>query len=726
MTGEYYKNSIEHLTAELERIDLLIRNQYQLAKHQFEKKGEFHGLYISEDEVETYLKNPLGLPLWARSEHSLKNYSDYIDLEQAIEKRVLESNKLGIDLRLGRMSQVFGLEHSDVDLLLICLASELNSGYEKIFAYLQDDFTRKKPSVELALNILCTSFQEKMMLRKRLRSGSPLIDQRIIHVDDDPAVQNLPFISRFLHVDERIVAFLFDENILDPQLNNVVRLVKPDKGFEELVLSENIKSSLKAFSENHDQNRSTVLYFYGPYGTGKKSAAEAICLAWEKSLFVADVGRITGPDANDVSLIVRKIIREAVLQNACIYWDHGETLFNEDRKRLLSDFMGSIEASGVLCFLSGTNPWEPRNQFCGGFFVPFEFPLPSYDQRMDLWKRQLTAENMGHDVDPASLAAGFMFSGGQVRDAVQTAKSLSLKKTSDGTKISAHDLRTACLLQSNRKLATLARKITPSCTWDDIVLPPDRLEQLKDIVNHARHKALVFDSWGFGRKLSYGKGLNVLFAGPSGTGKTMSAEIMAADLGLHLYKIDLARVVSKYIGETEKNLSKIFEEAETSNAILFFDEADAIFGKRSEVHDSHDRYANIETSYLLQRMEEYEGITILATNFRRNMDDAFVRRIQYAVEFPFPEKHDRRAIWTKTWPHELPLSDDIDFDFLAGRFEMSGGNIKNICLNAAFIAAANGKTVTMNHLMKATRNEYRKMGKLLMGGEFLELKSASF
>jgi SpoVK/Ycf46/Vps4 family AAA+-type ATPase len=332
---------------------------------------------------------------------------------------------------------------------------------------------------------------------------------------------------------------------------------------------------------------------------------------------------------------------------------------------------------------------------------------------------------MAHDVDPEVFAAGFMFSGGQIRDAVQTARNLALKKKTNGNSISAHDVRTACLLQSNRKLATLARQIKPSYTWNDIVLPEDRFEQLKDIVNHARHKALVFDSWGFGRKLSYGKGLNVLFTGPSGTGKTMSAEIMAADLGLHLYKIDLARVVSKFIGETEKNLSKIFEEAETSNAILFFDEADALFGKRSEVHDAHDRYANIETSYLLQRMEEYEGIIILATNFRRNMDDAFVRRIQYAVEFPFPEKHDRREIWTKTWPHELPLSDDIDFDFLAGRFEMSGGNIKNICLNSAFIAAADGKTVTMNHLMKATRNEYRKMGKLMMGGEFLELKSVS-
>jgi len=725
MAGEYYKNSIEHLTSELECIDILIRNQYHLAKHQFDNKGEFHGLYISDDEVESLLRKPLGHPAWAIADHSLKDFSAYKDLGQIIESRVRESRKKLIDLRLDRLSQVFNLERSDVDILLVCLAPELNSGYEKIYAYLQDDLTRKKPSVELVLNILCASFHEKMRMRQRLRPGSKLIDHSIIHVDDDPSAHNMPFISRFLHVDKRIVAFLFDEDNMDADLTPMIRFVEPAKGFDELVLPENMKTCLKVLLENHDQDRSSVLYFYGTYGTGKKSAAEASCRVWGKRLLVADVDQIIGGDSDNTATVVRRIIRESVLQNACIYWDHGESLLNEDRKRLLKVFMGSIEERGVICFLSGATPWEPRNQFSGGAFVSFEFPSPTYEQRIGLWKRHLTFENIGHGVEPEALAAGFMFSGGQIRDAVQTARNLSLKKDTDGNSISAHDFRTACLLQSNRKLAALARQIKPSYTWDDIVLPEDRLEQLKDIVNHARHKALVFDSWGFGRKLSYGKGLNVLFAGPSGTGKTMSAEIMAADLGLYLYKIDLARVVSKYIGETEKNLSKIFEEAETSNAILFFDEADALFGKRSEVHDSHDRYANIETSYLLQRMEEYEGITILATNFRRNMDEAFVRRIQYAVEFPFPEKHDRRAIWTKTWPHELPLSDDIDFDFLAGRFEMSGGNIKNICLNAAFIAAANGKTVTMNHLMKATRNEYRKMGKLLMGGEFLELKSAS-
>jgi SpoVK/Ycf46/Vps4 family AAA+-type ATPase len=297
--------------------------------------------------------------------------------------------------------------------------------------------------------------------------------------------------------------------------------------------------------------------------------------------------------------------------------------------------------------------------------------------------------------------------------------------------VTAADLHTACRLQSNRKLATLARKITPHYTWGDIVLPPDRLQQLREICNQLKYRARVYDEWGFDRKLSLGKGLNVLFAGPSGTGKTMAAEIMAGELGLDLYKIDLATVVSKYIGETEKNLARIFGEAETSNAILFFDEADALFGKRSEVRDSHDRYANIEISYLLQRMEEYDGVAILATNLHKNMDEAFVRRMHFTVEFPFPDQTHRLRIWEKIWPAETPRAPGLDLDFMARRFEIAGGSIRNIALAAAFLAADEcaahssegegcGQVVGMSHLIRATQREYQKMGKVVVDGEFGE------
>src|SRR5947209_4174339 len=266
-----------------------------------------------------------------------------------------------------------------------------------------------------------------------------------------------------------------------------------------------------------------------------------------------------------------------------------------------------------------------------------EVSPPSASQRVRIWSEALNGNQASQsDLDVQALATKFRLTGGQIYDAVGTAQSLAALRDRDESQIMMQDLLDSCRLHSNQKLTSLARKIHPTYRWGDIVLPADRIDRLSDICNHVRYRKQVYEEWGFDRKLAYGKGLTVLFAGPSGTGKTMAAQIIASELGLDLYKIDLSNVVSKYIGETEKNLAYIFAEAETSNAILFFDEADALFGKRSEVKDSHDRYANVEISYLLQRMEEYEGVVILATNFRKNMDEAFVRRLHFTIEFPLP------------------------------------------------------------------------------------------
>ena len=249
-------------------------------------------------------------------------------------------------------------------------------------------------------------------------------------------------------------------------------------------------------------------------------------------------------------------------------------------------------------------------------------------------------------------------------------------------------------------------------------MPADTLQHLHEMRAYVEHRHVVYERWGFERKLALGKGLMALFAGDSGTGKTMAADILAGALGLDLYKIDLSGVVSKYIGETEKNLSSIFQEAQSSNAILFFDEADALFGKRSEVKDAHDRYANIETAYLLQKMEEYEGVVILATNLKMNLDEAFMRRMHFVVDFPMPEEEDRRRIWATTIPPELPLAADVDLDFMAHQFKIAGANIRNIVLSAAFLAAADGQMVTMTHLIQATRREFQKIGRLVTPADF--------
>jgi SpoVK/Ycf46/Vps4 family AAA+-type ATPase len=267
-------------------------------------------------------------------------------------------------------------------------------------------------------------------------------------------------------------------------------------------------------------------------------------------------------------------------------------------------------------------------------------------------------------------------------------------------------------------MGVYARRLIPRYRLKDIVLPDDQMHHLQEICSHLRHRHTVYFKWGFENRFALGKGLNILFSGSSGTGKTMAADIIANEFKLDLYQIDLSAIVSKYIGETEKNLSRIFKEASSGNLILFFDEADALFGKRSEVKDAHDRYANIEIDYLLQKMEDHEGIVILATNLSKNLDEAFLRRLHFSLEFPFPDENQRLLIWKKIFPPETPIEADIEFSFLAERFSLSGGNIKNVAMTAAFYAAEDESAVRMPHIILALKRELQKMGKLCVKADF--------
>lgn len=372
-----------------------------------------------------------------------------------------------------------------------------------------------------------------------------------------------------------------------------------------------------------------------------------------------------------------------------------------------------------LVILGGRAPWQAGGIDRERSIAWFAFPMPEYPQRLRWWQYYLehSGVSVAQDLDLASLASQFQLASGQIRDAVASARDHCNQA---GKSLGNAELFAAARAYSNPRLASLARKIVPRYDWGDIILPTDQLRLLHEIVDTIRRRPKVLDEWGIGQKLASSRGVTVLFAGAPGTGKTMAAEVMAAELGLDLYKIDLSTVISKYIGETEKNLERIFFEAEASNAILFFDEADALFGKRSEVRDSHDRYANVEISYLLQRMEAYNGVTILATNLRSNLDEAFTRRLQFAVDFPFPEAADRLRIWKTLFPPEVPFETDIDLPLLARRFKLAGGNIRNILVTAAYLAASDGGAVNMTNLLHGTRRELQKMGRLVGEQDFTD------
>jgi hypothetical protein len=345
-----------------------------------------------------------------------------------------------------------------------------------------------------------------------------------------------------------------------------------------------------------------------------------------------------------------------------------------------------------------------------------EVPYPSFAERARAWDELAGAH------DTRDVAAKFRLSIEQIGAAAEV--SLISARSRDRAAPEAEDLDLGARHASSSRLGELATQLEPGYVWGDLVLPERQLDLLRSISAYLRHRDRVLSEWGYEKTVSRTQGLKVLFAGESGTGKTMAAQVLGAELGLDLFRVDLAAIVSKYIGETEKNLERIFAAADGSNAILFFDEADALFGKRSEVSDSHDRYANIEVAYLLQRMERYPGAVILATNFRRNIDDAFVRRLDFVIDFPFPEPDDRRRIWQLVLPRAAPIADDVDLNFLANQFKLSGGAIRNCSLAAAFRAADEGTKIEMQHLVRAVAQEYGKQGRLTLEADFERFHSA--
>lgn len=717
-----FSSNLEHLLAELSRLDLKLHLRVLEARSRdkFWTGDELRGLYVSENEVSSLIANGLtserkGIPSASDSPVYQSLSEELTQLEKQINERKAENLRQGRELRLEWLADRFALTSVDKGILLLCLLPELDLKYERFFGYIQDDVTRKRPTVALAFDLLCTSFEGKLAGRQSFSQDAPLIKYQFISLHDDTTSKHAPLLAKSLKLDDRIRDYLLGFDEIDANLLPFVQKIAPQRRLEDIILAENIRARLVHLADAHKDKSHLIWYFYGPEGTGKRSTAEALCHRLGTDLLIADV-KLMSQVSIPFETATRLLCREAMLQDAIIYWRDFDTLLDDDFSLQLRTAMVEIEQNPSLVFLSGGSVWDARHSWGSKLFIPVEFPIPDYGQRQQLWLIFLDGQANAAESAVGALASKFRLSGGQILEAASLARNLALWR--DDGSLTGEDLYRACRQVSNQKLIQLARKVKPRYIWADIVLPKDQLEQLRGICNYVKYHQVVYGEWGFEHKLSLGKGLNVLFAGPSGTGKTMAAEIMANELRLDLYKVDLATVVSKYIGETEKNLDKIFKEAQDSNSILFFDEADAIFGKRSEVRDSHDRYANIEIAYLLQKMEEYQGVVILATNLSKSLDEAFARRMHFSLEFPFPEQEDRYRIWQKAFPESAPLAKDIDLAFMAQQFKITGGNIKNIALSAAFLAVEDSGMVTMEHLIRATKREYQKMGKLCTEGDF--------
>jgi hypothetical protein len=661
----------------------------------------FRGLYINQTEVNRLLRQMPGEPLgstgglcWPATDECT---------------------------RVNALQQMFSLSPFEMAIVIIALAPEIDLRYERLYAYLQDDVTRKRPTVDLILNLLCSTSGEKIRNRAFFAADAPLRHHRLLRVFADSGVTDPPLLSHCVKLDEQIIRFLLGHDGLDERLARFCSLAPGCQSLDGLPLQPEVKHALTRVLQAAGEKRGQLILHFQCASKllMRRTAEAATAQALKSMLLVADLSRHS-ESGIAVDELLFLIFRDANLHGAIPYLESADQLDQGVLSRAIPDSPGII--------LLGTTrelslPSEKH------LVITVELPALNLEQQRKCWQQALT--NRGVTVDRGtldSLASRMRLSPEQIVEAVALSCSQSRWRieqaaarldTTCQPAVSPDELYAAARIQASPELAAIARKLQPKYSWADLVLPEAILTQLHEICERIVHREHVFQQWGFDRKLSLGKGTTVLFAGPSGSGKTMAAEVIANEVRLDLYKIDLAGVVSKYIGETEKNLDRIFTAAQGANAILFFDEADALFGKRSEVRDSHDRYANIEISYLLQKMEAYEGAAILASNLRHHLDESFIRRLAFTVLFPFPDEKDRRRIWQGIWPQATPLTDDINVDYLARRFKLSGGNIKNIALAGAFLAAENGGRVGMSHLLRAIEREYQKMGKEMHSEELL-------
>jgi hypothetical protein len=583
---------------------------------------------------------------------------------------------------LETLSRRLGLSAFERAILLLCAGVELDASFAGVCGAAQGNPARAYPTFGLALAALAEPHWSA------LAPSAPLRRWRLIEIASQPGT---PLTVAPLRIDERVLHYLTGIHHLDERL---VGLVEPVEG-EDLVPSHLALARQIATTWTQAAARLPVIQLCGSDEAARWAIAAAGCAGARLDLWAVAAHHLpTTP--GELEGFVRLWEREASLTSSALIVE-AESVERADT-RAVGQVARLIERVHGPVLLSTRDRWRPLRRD----MRTLEVEKPTRDEQRRVWQALLGEATTRVNGHLGALVSQFNFTVPAIRASVQEA----LGSGAEGEAL-ARALWDAGRAQARPRLEDLAQRIVSRSTWDDLVLPEAERAMLREIAAHVAHRTTVYEAWGFQALGTRGLGISALFAGASGTGKTMAAEVLADALRLDLYRIDLSGVVSKYIGETEKNLRRVFDAAEDGGAILFFDEADALFGKRSEVKDSHDRYANIEINYLLQRMESYQGLAVLATNMKGALDPAFLRRIRFVVNFPFPDAAQRAELWRRMFPPPTP-TEGLDVVTLA-RLSIAGGNIRNIALNAAFLAAQAAEPVRMPHILRAVRSEYAKL-----------------
>ena len=592
------------------------------------------------------------------------------------------SSKTHVSQKIEYISYLFNLDDNEKSIVTALFLFEVIPNYDKVFAFLNGDINRNYPTIGTFSNLLSNNGRYDLSIYSYFSEERPLLKFGIINIDEE----EVPLAQKSVKIDKVIKRYLLNQRCLE--LKNSVSLSTIGTPNYEII----DKDTLKVL-DNPD-----IRFMFNL--TGKNRA--------KKELFSFSVASI-----KDLELIVVKpeffknknltqideLFKSSFFDGCCLFFKEFESIRDNDNyEDILTALKENIQKFSWAVFFD-TEDLILNLQIDDFVLIKKDFKYPSAVERAKIWKKYI---NIPEEVIK-NLSVSFKLDEEQIKT---VCKQISITGLDTGSK----KLFDLCKTYFGSELGKYAEKIDTEFSFDDIVLPEEIIGKLKMIPLHYKHQIEVFDKWNLNQKIK-NRSITALFTGRPGTGKSMAASIVANEIGLDMYRIDLSKVMSKYIGETEKILSEIFNSAENAGCILFFDEADAVFGKRTEIKDAHDRFSNIEISYLLQRIESYDGIVILATNLKRNIDDAFMRRMRFIVDFPFPSRELRFKIWQKSIPAECPLSEDIDFKKISN-VKMTGGNIKNAVLYAAFLAKERGVALREKEIYEGIKIELQKYGKL--------------
>ncbi len=682
--------NLRALFAQFERMDGLLQHHLYQLRGRKNDKHNMQSFLMSQDVYEQRISEARGMPHWASamSEPPIKPFH-------------FGTIPVNPNSRLDQLIARFGLTPFEVDLLVLCLLPQCEHRYGLLFEYLQDASPKDNVTVAFALALLCTGVPDRLRQEASLSPQSTLLRHGLM------TLKRKSGCSDTLQVDSTLYRYLIGQDVLPECLGSCVHWLRAPKDLPDTHPAFTEKLARACFEEREEGQAAPVILLRGLPGSGRAAAVATAGATLSRPALCLNLALLPkDDDQEEAQEILMLTLREVRLRTACLVLKNV-TDFATGQPTLFADLCQRLahHAAPVVCLI------EPHSAPVWMGDLPqllLDLPVRSPEDSMALLRSQLPKNTKGLDLQ--GLVRRFQISPDTVRQTVQEAELYRCQRD-PSAKLSQADLYAAFRLRAQQSFGKLAQRIEPVRDFDDLIISDELKQQLKEILAAIHHRDEVLAK-GFARKIGYGFGISALFHGDSGTGKTMVAEVLAHELGVDLIKVDLSTVVNKYIGETEKNLSRIFDLATADAGVLFFDEADALFGKRSEAKEARDRHANIEVSYLLQRLENYPGLVVLATNNRSHLDSAFTRRLTFITRFTKPSVDLRERMWRQIWPEQIAVDQDIDFTALAKQTDITGASIRNIALLASWLAAEDKIPVGHAHIQLALQREHAKMGRI--------------